>query len=196
MGNKVVITESKFKSIIKEEWNRVLNESFKSKELQKLFKSNYVKDSWENGMHHAYNSNISYNNMWSNWLSDITDDMTEGVYRSPEEAGVKRSTPYMRFANGMTVFNNKIHELDAGNEKKMNDRWNRVAIDQYYKDHYKSRNPYYNDYMNGRGMWKQDIKNGDSPYFRGSREVERDSTPLRVKDSYYNAAREWYKGKR
>lgn len=41
-------------------------------------------------------------------------------------------------------------------------------------------------------MWNHDIKNGDKPYFRGSKEIEHNSTPSIVKQSYYQAAKDWY----
>lgn len=125
--------------------------------------------------------------MWNQYLSEITDDMIEGVYNSPQEAHVSKSTPYMEFSNGTTiVFNDKLKQLEKPSEERFNTRFNKNAIVQSYKDTYFSRNPYYNDFRSGRGMWNHDIKNGDKPYFPGTK-------PSQVKDSHYQAAKNWYR---
>lgn len=186
MKHIIKLNESELRNIILEGIKSALNESFSSKILQDIFSKNHKYDRSYTSLHINTLKDIYFNNMWNQYLSEITDDMIDGIYNSPQEAHVTKSTPYMEFSNGVTVvFNNKLKELQGASEKKFNDRWNHPAIIQSYKDNYFSRNPYYNDFRSGRGMWNHDINNGNKPYFTGA-------TPSQVKDSHYQAAKNWY----
>lgn len=58
--------------------------------------------------------------MWDKYLSGITDDMIDGIYKSSQEAHVDEDTPYMQFSNGVTVvFNHKLNKLQRNSEKKV-----------------------------------------------------------------------------
>lgn len=186
------INESRLKQIIKESIKRVLNESFKSSKLEKVFNKHHHKPNILSDPHYNSTSDIYFNNMWSH-VSEITDDMIDGIYDSPQEAHVTNKTPYMSFKNGTTVvFNDKIKKLEqnAGNKflKRNNSQW----WDREYKENYYSRNLHYNSFKRNYKGWNKDIENGDKPYFGYDKETRHQTTPSVVKKSQFNNAKDWY----
>ena len=166
-----------------------INESLKSKILRDL----YAKNPLPRGLSHG----LYYDNLWFD-LYNITDDMIEGVYNSKEEANLTPRTPYITFpTTGVTVvFNDKIKELDAPNEKKFKER-SRNKDRWWWDEYYYSKNPGYNDYRTNYRGWIDDIEKGDKPYLDSySPETRLHSTPSFIKQYRYQAAKDWYNKRR
>lgn len=180
MNRKLIrLTESDLHRIVRESVNRVLNESFKSKKLRDVFNKN-------NKPHPG--SLFYVGEVWPN-LHDITDDMIDGVYDSPD--GLDDEIPHIIFPDNTTIkFNDKIKASNDIASDKFSKRDPNHGVHFIHNKKYFSRtNDFYNDYMHMKPIWNQCIKDGDTPFFSDYP----DSKPSIVKKSFANRAKNRYK---